>query len=356
MFVYKNRMGNHCSSPALKKQKDDDEHVKFWFGDLWPLVKTNRWDLILDQLETSQYAKRINKKYPDIDDYTKDKISKKYGDYGVYRQQHASDVIKEIRSLLGKNIESMKNIIYPVNMVDSIGRSDFSLIAYNRQTYNRQILLWPLPYHVDECRKGFDDMIPFSLKQFGVVFRGSCSSPLYSKDIDVNPPIKKTSRYEIVLRNRDYPWADLGLTKLNLYENDPNYDKEYSNLQMLDRGNLTREEQMRYKFVLCIEGADISTSFGWVLASHCVAIHPYPFLFEVWYFQDLQPWVHFIPIAWDGSDLPDIMEWCRLHPQECENIARNSREYMHKMCDPLVLVSTKKQICDIWKLKKTIQQ
>ena len=337
---------------VIFSKKKENPYVKFWFGDLWQYVVKDRWDIIYDQLETSQYAKKIGKNYPDIDDYTIDKIKKKYGDYGIYRHQHASDVIYEIRSLIGKNIESLKDYIYPVTMVDSIGRYDFSLIAYNRQTYNRHILLWPLPYHVEECHKGFDDAIRFSSKKFGVVFRGSCSSPIYPKPLNVQPPIQKTSRYEILLKNYHHTWADLGLTKFELYEQDPGYEKEKTNLHLLDKGVLTRDEQMRFKFVLCIEGADISTSFGWALASHCVAIHPYPFLFEVWYFQDLKPWVHFIPIALDGSDLPDVVEWCRFHLRECAIIAQTSRDYMHKMCDPTILLETKKLVCDLWKLSK----
>lgn len=337
-------MGQFCS----KQRKNDN--VEFWFGDLWPHVSSGRWDIIFDQLEKSSYARRIQKRYPTLDDCTTEKIAQKYNGYGPYRHRHAADLIQEIRSLLGKDVESYQHVIYPATMVDSIGRTDFSLIAYNRQTYNRQILLWPLSYHVEESRKGFGDTIPFLSKQFGVVFRGSCSSPIYPKQLDVRPPIKKTSRYEILLKNHHFSWADLGLTKFHLYEKDPAYPQEYTDLHLLDKGDLTREAQMQYKFVLCIEGADISTSFGWALASHCVAIHPYPFLFEVWYFKDLKPWIHFVPIALDGSDLFEVMQWCVFHPKECEKIAITSRNYMHRMCDPVMLSETKKTVCALWKL------
>lgn len=345
-------MGSKFTKKMSKDQDDDDveKMTIFWFGDLLSFVKGNRWDVVLEQLETSQYAKKINRRYPTIEDDTIDKIKKKYQDYGEYRHRHASEVIHEMRIFLGKDADAHTNIIYPITMVDCIGRNDFSLIAYNRQTYNRQIVLWPLPYHLDECRKGFHDPIPFASKRFSVVFRGSCSSPLYCKHIDVHPPIKKTSRFEIVYLNHQHPWADLGLTKTELFEKDPNYHLESERIKALDKGNLSREEQMRNKFVLCIEGADISTSFGWVLASHCVAIHPYPFLYEVWYFQDLKPYVHFIPIALDGSDLHEVMEWCRLHPQECEQIAETSRNYMHTMCDPVILSKVKHNIIQSWKL------
>jgi hypothetical protein len=72
----------------------------------------------------------------------------------------------------------------------------------------------------------------------------------------------------------------------------------------------------------------------------------------VWYFQDLQPWIHFIPIALDGSDLPDIIDWCKSHPNECESIAQTGRRYMHIMCDPVNLTETKHKIVHLWKLRE----
>lgn len=330
----------------LKKETN----VQFWFGDLWPLVKNQEWSVIFQFLQDCQFSRRIQKNYLTIDDCTIDHVRKKYKDYGEYRFRHASEVIQEIRTYLGQDLDTFRQVMYPITMVDCIGREEYGLIAYNRQTYNRHIVLWPLQYHLDECRKGFDDVLSFQCKTFQVVFRGTCSSPLYSKQIDVKPPIMKTSRYEIIQLNHEYPWADLGLTKIELYENHPDYEKELPNLQKLNKGDLSREKQMHSKFILCIEGADISTSFGWALASHCVAIHPYPFLYEVWYFEGLKPWVHFIPIALDGSDLSLVIEWCRHHLSECETMAETSRRYMNRMCDPCTLTKIKRKVSFMWKL------
>ena len=40
-----------------------------------------------------------------------------------------------------------------------------------------------------------------------------------------------------------------------------------------------------------------------------------------WYHQRLQPWVNFIPIRSDLSDLGEQLEWCRKHLHECAAIA-----------------------------------
>ena len=40
-----------------------------------------------------------------------------------------------------------------------------------------------------------------------------------------------------------------------------------------------------------------------------------------WYYDSLKPWVHFIPIQSDMSDLAEKIAWCREHDQECQRIA-----------------------------------
>jgi hypothetical protein len=43
--------------------------------------------------------------------------------------------------------------------------------------------------------------------------------------------------------------------------------------------------------------------------------------FRQWYYGDLQPWRHFVPVNPDMSDLIEKIAWCRDHDDECEAIA-----------------------------------
>ena len=47
--------------------------------------------------------------------------------------------------------------------------------------------------------------------------------------------------------------------------------------------------------------------------------------YEQWFYDRLRPWVHYVPIRADLSDLEARVAWCRENPDECEWIAANGR-------------------------------
>ena len=48
---------------------------------------------------------------------------------------------------------------------------------------------------------------------------------------------------------------------------------------------------------------------------------------ELWHNQFLLPWVHFVPVDQDLSDLEKIAEWCMANDEECRAIADRGRDY-----------------------------
>ena len=49
--------------------------------------------------------------------------------------------------------------------------------------------------------------------------------------------------------------------------------------------------------------------------------------YRQWYYDKLKPWVHFIPLAADASDLDEVMFWMIAHPDECEAIADSAATF-----------------------------
>jgi hypothetical protein len=49
-----------------------------------------------------------------------------------------------------------------------------------------------------------------------------------------------------------------------------------------------------------------------------------------WFYEDYKPYIHYIPIKDDFSDLQSQYEWCELHQDECEEIVKNSLELFQK--------------------------
>ena len=49
--------------------------------------------------------------------------------------------------------------------------------------------------------------------------------------------------------------------------------------------------------------------------------------FRQWYYDALQPWVHYVPMRADMADLIEKIEWCRAHTEECRAIAKAGQAF-----------------------------
>jgi hypothetical protein len=53
------------------------------------------------------------------------------------------------------------------------------------------------------------------------------------------------------------------------------------------------------------------------------------FLYEEWFVKYMTPYVHYIPLKRDLSDLRETMEWIRDHPEQVKTIAEKGLEFYH---------------------------
>ena len=51
-------------------------------------------------------------------------------------------------------------------------------------------------------------------------------------------------------------------------------------------------------------------------------------LHEEWWYAMLEPYVHFVPLSHDMSDLPDVLEWVKANPEKVEQIGKNAAAFM----------------------------
>ena len=56
-------------------------------------------------------------------------------------------------------------------------------------------------------------------------------------------------------------------------------------------------------------------------AGNCIILHESPLV--EWYYELLVPYVHYIPLKQDMSDLVKILDWIRTHDTDVEQIAKN---------------------------------
>lgn len=84
-----------------------------------------------------------------------------------------------------------------------------------------------------------------------------------------------------------------------------------------------------FKFAIAIDGNSNTWSafFTRLLMGCCVLKVDSPYGYRQWYYKDLEPWTHYVPVKADLSDLHDAIAWCRTHSAECRRIAAEGQAF-----------------------------
>uniref|UniRef100_A0A7S0IN63 Glycosyl transferase CAP10 domain-containing protein n=1 Tax=Micromonas pusilla TaxID=38833 RepID=A0A7S0IN63_MICPS len=91
---------------------------------------------------------------------------------------------------------------------------------------------------------------------------------------------------------------------------------------------MTIGELLRNKYLLSLEGNDVASGLKWMLYSRSVVFMPPPRC-ETWAMESaLQPYVHYIPIEHDLSNLEARVAWARSNDAKCVNISRAATSFV----------------------------
>lgn len=100
------------------------------------------------------------------------------------------------------------------------------------------------------------------------------------------------------------------------------------------KARMSIPEQLRYRFILSLEGKDVATNLKWIMASNSLCVMPAP-RYETWFMEGaLQPHVHYVPIADDFSDLEDQLDYYTRHPEAAQTIIQNAHAHVARFQDP----------------------
>jgi len=91
---------------------------------------------------------------------------------------------------------------------------------------------------------------------------------------------------------------------------------------------MSLQDQVRdYKYLIDIEGVGFSGRLKYQLCSNrAVFVVDRPHW--DWATCDCEPWVHYIPVKRDCSDLLEKIKWAEANPQQVENICERSSQFM----------------------------
>lgn len=91
------------------------------------------------------------------------------------------------------------------------------------------------------------------------------------------------------------------------------------------------EDQLRFKYVLMLEGNDVATGLKWELASNSVVFMARPTTVSYLMEDLLVPFVHYVPLKDDYSDIVEMVMWARENDSKCEWIATQATLFMERL-------------------------
>ena len=149
------------------------------------------------------------------------------------------------------------------------------------------------------------DKFRFADKHPAVVWRGYLNNPIRTRFLEAA---------------RDLPFCDVGTPKRTAAAE---YRKPY----------LTINQQRRYRYIISLEGNDVATNLKWIMSSNSVCLMPPP-TYETWFAEgQLEPDVHYVPLAPDFSDLAERVHHLEKHPAEAQRIVASANAYCRKFAD-----------------------
>jgi hypothetical protein len=150
----------------------------------------------------------------------------------------------------------------------------------------------------------------------GIPFQTKISKIIYGGRLDRGSSLNFTNRKDISISPRKYFYS-AAVPKTNIVCSENEWIKD--------------TEMVKYKYILDIDGHG-STWDGtaWKLNSGSV-IFKSDSRWQQWFYDEYKPWIHYIPIKDDFSDIDEQFEWCEAHQDECEKIIKNAKALFQKV-------------------------
>jgi hypothetical protein len=91
---------------------------------------------------------------------------------------------------------------------------------------------------------------------------------------------------------------------------------------------LTREEQLKFKFIFSVEGNDVASNLKWIMSSNSLCFMQKPSC-ETWFMEGtLIPDYHYVLIDDDFSNVKEKYDFYLSHPEEALKIIKQAQAYV----------------------------
>ena len=114
----------------------------------------------------------------------------------------------------------------------------------------------------------------------------------------------------------------------------------------LMRGRVPRSAFFGHKWLLVIDGNSNAWSalFAGLLSGSCVLKVASPKGFRQWYYDRLKPWVHFVPVEEDLSDLDELVVWLEAHDGDAQSIGQAGRAFAEALTFEAVVADSSERL------------
>lgn len=203
--------------------------------------------------------------------------------------------LKDLENMKKKAAEEGATLIVPTLALDEYDPENFICMPLDDQTFRDGIAVM-FPRQLIQ---------PWDTRKPIVFWRGSCAG--YDDH---------RSRHRTVEKLLDKPGTDVKL--IGTYaERCPETPRTYfaEPVHIIDHFN--------YKYLLIIDGHKIASNHQWIFATGAVPLMISNKYF--WFVSELEPFVNYIPIKYDLSDLEEKIDWLTSHDEEARKIGENAR-------------------------------
>ncbi len=153
----------------------------------------------------------------------------------------------------------------------------------------------------------------------------------------------------------NYKYIDAGITKWKLrprVKNNKLCTIDVNKLPFGLRDKLSLYEQSLYKYIINVDGNVSAFRLSSELSTKSVILMVQSkYNWKIWFSDMLKPYVHYIPIKADLSDLLSVINWCKDNDKKCEEIAVNAYEFYNKYLSRSAILDYLQKI--LIELKKT---
>ncbi|EJK73234.1 hypothetical protein THAOC_05152 [Thalassiosira oceanica] len=225
-----------------------------------------------------------------------------------------------------------------------VAKSRFSRFAVSKQSGEKffSTIIWPLGMerHYDPVddylnlqREG--KVLKWENKRDALIWRGSVTGIRSDKTLVKNHPdggsrISVVTRYFAKRPLADVAFRDDDISNRTLRQY--NVGKWQYNLGQLVRNtDTTMEDQLKYKYILMLEGNDVASGLKWQLLSNSVVFMARPTCVSFAMEDVLVPFVHYVPLKEDYSDLEEMIIWARKNDAKCKWISEQATRYMERL-------------------------